>query len=267
MSTQTGTPHEIAPGVYWLALGSGPMRVNVYFVRSGPAWTLVDTGMAGHGDAIREAAAALFGAHLGPSSIIITHAHRDHTGSARELALSWGCPVLVHPHELPLARGIAAAVRHYATPIDRWTVLPRMRLPGSRRRAARMARSGLGELVGSFDPNESPPGLPAWKVVPTPGHTPGHVALFRASDRILLTGDALVTVDVDSLRGILSGRREFSGPPRVATWSRRIAADSLRRLALLDPHTVAGGHGSPVSGPETAAELRSFAERFAGSAP
>ncbi len=39
------------------------------------------------------------------------------------------------------------------------------------------------------------PGLPDWEAVPTPGHTPGHVAFFRRSDRVLITGDALVTVD------------------------------------------------------------------------
>ena len=48
-------PQEIAPGVYCLEVGKGIMRSNVYFVRSGSSWVLVDTGSAKCEREIREA--------------------------------------------------------------------------------------------------------------------------------------------------------------------------------------------------------------------
>jgi glyoxylase-like metal-dependent hydrolase (beta-lactamase superfamily II) len=57
---------------------------------------------------------------------------------------------------------------------------------------AMVAQASLKGLAHSFDFSAGVPGLPGWEAVHTPGHTPGHVAFFRRSDRVLLQGDALV---------------------------------------------------------------------------
>jgi glyoxylase-like metal-dependent hydrolase (beta-lactamase superfamily II) len=261
---KSGTePGEIAPGVYWLSVGRGPLQVNVYFVRSGPTWTLVDAGTAEQAAPIRDAAERLFGADNPPASILLTHDHPDHAGSARELAESWGCPVLVHPDEMPLALGNVAAFRHYAGPLDHKLILPAMRLIGSRRRERMVEASSLRGVVGPLDVAAGPPGLPAWEVIHTPGHTPGHVALFRRADRVLISGDALLTKDVNSLRGLLSGRQQISGPPWMATWSERVAKRSVGLLSELQPRIVGAGHGIPAAAPDTAARMREFADSLA----
>lgn len=36
-------PEEVAPGVYRLRTGRGITEANVYFVRSEPAWVLIDS--------------------------------------------------------------------------------------------------------------------------------------------------------------------------------------------------------------------------------
>ncbi|MFZ5870941.1 MAG: MBL fold metallo-hydrolase, partial [Actinomycetota bacterium] len=51
----------------------------------------------------------------------------------------------------------------------------------------------------------------------TPGHTPGHVAYLRRDDRVLISGDAAVTVDLNSAGGLLLGRPAIAGPPRYTT--------------------------------------------------
>jgi glyoxylase-like metal-dependent hydrolase (beta-lactamase superfamily II) len=146
-----------------------------------------------------------------------------------------------------------------AMPLDRWVVLPLMRALGRRRREAVFARSSLGEIACSFEPDAGVPGLPGWECIPTPGHTPGHVSYFRPRNRVLITGDALVTLKINSLTGLLLQRPGLSGPPRYTTWSRRAARESVDRLARLKPTVLAGGHGKPASGTETAAALSAFA--------
>jgi glyoxylase-like metal-dependent hydrolase (beta-lactamase superfamily II) len=243
-------------------VGKGLLRSNVYFVRSGPSWALIDTGAAGCDRPIEEAAESLFGQGSPPLSILLTHDHPDHAGSACELARLWDCPVLVHPDGLPLVMGGVSTFYTYANPLDRWVVLPWLRLLGSKRTESILAQASLKDVVRAFDPQAELPGLPDWEAVPTPGHTPGHVAFFRRSDRVLITGDALVTVELNSLRGILLNRQEVSGPPWYATWSWRVAKRSVASLAKLEPSVVAGGHGIPMTGPETPNRVRAFSDRF-----
>ena len=79
-----------------------------------------------------------------PSVILLTHVHPDHAGAARELATIWGCPILVHPAEIPIANGDFAAMTRYAGPMDRWLILPLMRPSASAdaNRSSRQAASG-----------------------------------------------------------------------------------------------------------------------------
>jgi len=94
---------EIASGVYCMEEGKGITRSNVYFVQSGYSRVLIDAASANCGRLIRKTAESLLGANARPASILLTHTHPDHAGSALELARMWSCPVYVHPDELPLA--------------------------------------------------------------------------------------------------------------------------------------------------------------------
>lgn len=258
----SGEPREIAPGVHFLAVGTGLLRANVYFVRSCLSWVLVDAAAAGCARVIRAAAESLFGKNSPPAAILLTHDHPDHAGSARELAQTWDCPVWAHPDEMPLILGGASVFHTFANPLDRWIVLPLLRVMGPMRAGSLVSRSSLGDVVRPFDPGAELPGLPGWEAVFTPGHTPGHVAYFRRSDRVLLTGDALVTVDLNSLRGLVSREAGVYGPPRYATWSWRVAKASIASLAELEPRVVAGGHGLPMTDPETPQRVQAFADRL-----
>lgn len=265
---KSGPCQEIAPGVYFLEVGGGFSRSNVYFVQSGTSWVLIDAASEKCGQLIRRAAESVFGAGTRPVAILLTHDHPDHAGSARELAQMWDCPVYVHPDELPLATiGDMATVKKYASPLDRWIVLPILHLMPRRRAEAVIAKSSLKGVVQALDPDASIPGLPDWKCISAPGHTPGHIAFFRSSDCILVTGDAILTVDLNSICGVLSwifhskGQR-VSGPPWYSTWRKQTAKKSVMELAGLEPHVLAPGHGLPMTGERMARDLRTLADRF-----
>lgn len=263
-------PLEIAAGVYCVEVGKGMMRSNVYFVRSSPGWILIDTGSTGCDGVIERTAASLFGAGTPPEAILLTHDHPDHAGSALSLTRRWACPVYVHPDELALATMVPATylatVKQYANPLDRWVILPIVRLLPERRREAMLAESSFRDSVVPLDLDSTVPHLPGWTCIPTPGHTPGHVSFFCPAGRILITGDAVLTVQLGSLwRFLLSafGRdtRGVSGPPRLTTWDWRAAQKSVSALAALEPLILASGHGVPMCGSGVPAVLHSFADR------
>ena len=269
-------PPGVGPSPAWdVAAGVSRLSVygsNVYFVQSDTSWVLVDTAWAwgNCGRAIRQAAEALFGPNARPTAILLTHIHPDHDGSALELARTWDCPVYVHPDELPLTTADLAGLEQYANPLDRWLILPLLRALPRERVASMRARASLKDVARAFDPGASVPGLPDWTCIPTPGHSPGHIALFRERDRVLIAGDAVLTADAGSLQGLLGlglrfGRPHVFGPPGYTNWDQRATDASVAVLAALEPRVLATSHGAPMAGEGVARELRALADRVAGA--
>jgi glyoxylase-like metal-dependent hydrolase (beta-lactamase superfamily II) len=238
-------PQQVAPGVYLVTLGRGAAASNAYLVGSGSAWALVDAAWATSAEAIRTAAEAAFGPGARPAAILLTHIHPDHSGSAGVLARSWQVPVYVHADELPMAPG--RYLPQYAMPLDRWLVAPIMRLLPARTRERIEAANSITDVVHPLDAQGGVPGLPGWEWVPTPGHTPGHVAYLRRRDGVLIAGDAALTVDLNSVGGVLLGRQRVAGPPRYTTWDWPAAERSVRALAALEPRVLLPGHGRPLT--------------------
>ncbi|NUP59445.1 MAG: MBL fold metallo-hydrolase [Pseudarthrobacter sp.] len=252
---------EIAPGVFLLTAGTGPMASNLYLVKSGAAWMLVDAGWAGSAQPVRAAVERLLGPGATPVLIALTHIHPGHSGGAGALSRLWQLPVYVHPAELPMAAG--KYVPEFSMPLDRWIIAPLMRLVSARRRHGIEAAGDISDVVQPLGPRGELPGVPGWVAVSAPGHTPGHVAYWRSSDRVLITGDAVVTVNLNSLQGILLGRPDLAGPPRYTTWNWRTAMESIAVLAGLGPALLAPGHGQPL-GIAVVPRLRGLAARRQG---
>jgi glyoxylase-like metal-dependent hydrolase (beta-lactamase superfamily II) len=230
-----GVVREIAADVFCLG-PRGRTQTNIYFVRSGSAWVLIDAGWARDAERVERAAGSLFGAGSRAVAILLTHDHPDDEGSALRLAHTWQCAVYLHPKELPVAVHDFDAMVATAMPLDRWIVLPLMRAMGRRRREAVFARASLGAVARLFDPDAGVPGLPGWRCIATPGHTPGHVSFFRPHDRVLITGDAVVTLRMDSLTapgpGAAGKKRRLAEAPRSRMHARRLACMSDDMLTL-----------------------------------
>jgi len=236
--------------------------VNVLF--SGPpgagdrGWVLIDAGLPGSSGAIVSAAARRFGDGARPSAIILTHGHFDHVGSVKILADRWDVPVYAHELELPYVTGRAPypppdpTVGGGAMAILSW-LYPRgpIDLEGRERRLP---------VDGGV------PGMPGWRWIPTPGHSPGHVSLFRDADRTLIAGDAFVTVKQESALAVLAQWPELHGPPAYYTIDWEAARRSVAALAALGPALAVTGHGIPMGGESLPGKLRSLELHFDQSA-
>jgi glyoxylase-like metal-dependent hydrolase (beta-lactamase superfamily II) len=114
-----------------------------------------------------------------------------------------------------------------------------------------------------FDGDELVDAMPGWKMLETPGHTPGHVSFWREADRLLLPGDAFCTTKPESFfEASIAQTPELHGPPSYFTSDWSAARESVNRLAALAPATVAPGHGKPLTGPGVAEALRELAMDF-----
>lgn len=251
---------EVATDVVRLRIG----MVNVYFVglprahtngsRSAPNWVLVDAGLA-HGAAeILRVAADRFGVTSRPTAIVLTHGHFDHVGALDALLAVWDVPVYAHVAELPFLTG-----RANFPPPDPTVgagIMPRLAPPEPE------TGTNLGNRLQPLPVNGRIPGMPTWRWIHTPGHSPGHVSLFRSIDRLLLAGDAVATTDQTSIYASVAQRRELSGPPAYFTIDWDKAERSVAILASLRPAILATGHGEPMSHVTLAADFMGLARDF-----
>ncbi len=234
------------------------VMVNLYFI--GPVgagdreWILVDAGLSGYADQIARAAAKRFGQGSRPGAIVLTHGHFDHVGSLEQLARRWEVPIYAHPMEMPYLTGQSAY-----PPTD-----PSVGggLISALSWSFPIGPFDFGSNVKALPDDMTVPGLYGWRWVFTPGHTPGHVSLFRDADRTLITGDAIVTTRQESAYAVISQRRELHGPPMYFTPDWTAAAKSVAALAALEPEIVASGHGEPLQGAAMRANLHALACNF-----
>ncbi|MBB3660849.1 glyoxylase-like metal-dependent hydrolase (beta-lactamase superfamily II) [Rhizobium sp. BK650] len=219
------------------------------------AWVLIDTGLATSGKAIIEAAEHRFGHARPPSAILMTHGHFDHAGALEALARHWDVPVYAHPLEFPYLRG-----ENSYPPADPLVGGGAMALL-----SPLYPRSpvDIGQWLRALPADGSTPFMPGWTWLHTPGHTPGHVSFWRASDRCLIAGDAIITTGQESVYEVLTQRPEMHGPPRYMTSDWQEAMDSVVELAALEPETIIAGHGRPMRGPNVTARLHELADNFA----
>ena len=241
---------ELTPGVARLRT----LIANIYLVGTpGGTWVLVDTGTPGNAARILEAAAQRFGPDAHPSAILLTHGHRDHAGSALELAEHWGVDIYAHPLERPFLTGKSAYPPMDPMAGGAFSFMSRC-FPG--------APVNLGERLRDLPKEGEVPGLVGWRWYFTPGHAPGHVAFFQPCESVLLAGDACTTMDLDSAMGIAIQEPRISRPPAPFTYDWVEARRSVETLAALEPLVIAAGHGEPMSGPQVADGLVHLARHF-----
>ena len=108
----------------------------------------------------------------------------------------------------------------------------------------------------------SVPQMPGWHWIHTPGHTPGHVSIWREFDRTIIAGDAFITTNQESAYAVAVQAEEMHGPPKYFTPDWSAAKSSVQRLAALQPDVVVTSHGRAMRGPKMLAALQTLASDF-----
>ncbi|PTM92594.1 MBL fold metallo-hydrolase [Mycoplana dimorpha] len=245
---------EICPDLAYRRLAI----VNVaFFGRSGAGdrgWVLVDAGVIGTTSLIIEAAEARFGPHSRPAAIIMTHGHFDHVGGLEELAEKWDVAVYAHELEHPYLNGSAS----YPPPDPSVGGGVMSMLSPLYPRGPVDVSSRLRKLPQ----DGSVPGMPGWRWLHTPGHTPGHISLWRETDRTVIAGDAIITTRQESAYAVAVQAAELHGPPMYYTTNWHNARTSAELLASVDPMRAITGHGPAMQGDEMCAALHELARNF-----
>lgn len=169
--------------------------VNVVMVGTPDNWVLIDAGMPNSGKLLEEVAEEVFGKNCKPRAIVLTHGHFDHVGGLVYLLEKWQVPVYAHHKEIPFLNGTT----DYPTPDA--TVEGGL--------LAKMAflypheATDVGSYLQALPSDGTVPYLPEWQYIETPGHSPGHISLFRTKDKLLISCDAIVTVKQDAFFKVL----------------------------------------------------------------
>ena len=190
-----------------------------------------------------------------PAAILLTHGHFDHVGVLKDLAEQWDAPIYAHPLELPYLDGRASY-----PPGD-----PAVG-GGLMARLAPLYPTGpvdVSRFLRPLPEDGTVPGLPEWRSLHTPGHSPGHVSYWRERDRALIVGDAFVTTKAESAyEANFAQSPEMHGPPQYFTPDWISAKQSVETLAALEPHLVLTGHGHPLKDHKMREALHLLAREF-----
>lgn len=251
-SIGSGLGLEVLPDLYCYTI----QIVNICLVGNPETndFVLIDAGMPGSANEIISVTEERFGSNSRPKAIILTHGHFDHVGAIIELVKHWDVPVYAHELELPFLTGQMSYPKPDPTVEGGMVAKMSPLFPNE--------PIQLGNHVHMLPSDGSVPQLQGFRWVHTPGHTPGHVALFREQDRALIVGDAFVTVKQESLYKVLTQEMEISGPPRYLTTDWQAAWESVRTLQALKPTVAVTGHGMPMSGEILSNSLEKLVNEF-----
>jgi glyoxylase-like metal-dependent hydrolase (beta-lactamase superfamily II) len=214
---------EIADDVHLLS-GWPPNAINVYLLGD----VLIDA-------ATRQAEKRIFKQLAGRTLSLhaLTHVHPDHQGSSHAVCERFGVP-------LWCGQGDVAAMETpgKVTGVNAPAWLKRVQeryWVGPPHAVAKALREG-DEVAG-------------FTVLDTPGHTRGHVALWRERDRVLILGDVLNNMN------LMTGIPGLHEPPAIFAVDPAQNRASARRLAALRPSLTCFGHGAPLRDPDRLADF------------
>jgi glyoxylase-like metal-dependent hydrolase (beta-lactamase superfamily II) len=228
-----------------------PRQVHAYLLRDSEGWVLVDGGL-GWDEAwqvLDEGVRMVAGGWQAVKLHVVTHMHMDHVGLAARTREAARAPLAMG--RLDAERMAHAAAQPGEEAEYRARLLRSAGAPDEVLEALESQRAAAADLAPPV-PVDLPlsgdggtvPGAPGWRWMWTPGHTAGHISLFRPEDRTLIAGDAVM----DGITPTLGVNRQREDP--VGDY-----LGALGRLAALSPALILAGHGEPAA-PERIDALR-----------
>ena len=239
---------EVAPGIWKITLPIPfPLRtVNLYALVGNDGWALVDTGM-GMPDARTAFAAALQKAGLSIDrlrTIVLSHDHPDHIGLSGELREQSGATVYMHPIDAESMRILWQNMypEHF---MDVSKFFRQHGMPTGEPWFSQANPDQLRNIIG-VPPHEAITLVEdgqvldlageQYRVIWTPGHSDGHICLFRERDGVFIAADHVLPRIT----------------PNVGLYSENDRANplgdylhSLRKVSTLPASIVLPGHGEP----------------------
>jgi glyoxylase-like metal-dependent hydrolase (beta-lactamase superfamily II) len=226
---------QVAEGIHQLSQGV----CNFYLIEQGGRLVLVDAGAPADWNLLVRTLPTLGRALDDLEAVLLTHAHSDHTGFAERARTTAHAPVWIHQEDVAVAKGAKqppndGKARAYLLKVEFYRTLLSLARRGATRTIPiqELSAFGDGETLDV-------PGRP--RVVLAPGHTPGASAMLLEGQRVLLSGDCLVT------HNPLTGRL---GPQIMPSGLNRDTQQALRSLDALEgvpADLLLPGHGEPFT--------------------
>ena len=220
---------EIVEGIHRVDEASANMaHANVYLVINGEEVAIIDTGTAGNAKKTVEYVQKLAHQPADVKTIILTHFHMDHMGSAKELKDLTNAKVAAHTEDadyiagtkpLPkpkniLFRAVSSFVRPVSVQVD--IILKE------------------GDKIANLT------------VFHTPGHTPGSIMLLDEERKVLFAGDTLR----------YDGKKVSGAPGQFSADSNQVK-ESITKASTLSFDIMLPGHGEPLR-PNASEKVREF---------
>jgi glyoxylase-like metal-dependent hydrolase (beta-lactamase superfamily II) len=215
---------QISQHIYQIPLGP----VNVFLIEDN-GLTLIDTGFEKSKDKIFQ---AIRNGGKDPKDIrqiILTHSHPDHAGSVADISRTVNAPVCAHTYDAALVEaGVGGRLPHQLGPGLLNNVLYRLFIKNSKNETEvcrvqnRVDDGNVIDIAGGI------------RVIHTPGHSLGHIALLIEQEGVLIAGDIcqnMLGLSYSTVyENIETGRQ------------------SILKAAGYDFETAVFGHGSPLKG-------------------
>lgn len=188
----------------------GPVSTNCYVIYNDQTKEAVIVDPADHASRILDKCREL---NVKPTAILLTHGHFDHIMAAKEVRAAFGCKLYAGRKEerMLLDPGVNMTIN---MGVEQISIRPDV-----------LVDEGDELQLAGY----------TWKVLETPGHTPGCVCYYCAEEDVLISGDTLFA---ESL-----GRTDFPGGSTSAI----IKSISEKLFALPDDTMVYPGHGEPTT--------------------
>ena len=172
---------------------------------------LIDTSLPGRAEAILKELETLGLKPTDLAHILLTHHDVDHMGNAKTLQQASGAKLWAPQEDLPYILG----QRHR---------------PGVKRLLETFVKAEIPQVDATYTPGQK---IGEVEVIPTPGHTPGHVSF--------LSGDNLFSGDL-----VISRNGKLQPAPAMITWNKADLKRSLSEVKRFSFSWVMTAHGEPV---------------------
>jgi glyoxylase-like metal-dependent hydrolase (beta-lactamase superfamily II) len=236
---------QVAQGVHRVADGI----VNWYLVVDGDEVALYDAGWPRSWQNVQRALRQIGRSPSDLTAVLLTHGHPDHLGAAERVRRETGAKIHVHAPEAPRAHGEGRDASPFSLVPG---LLPTLWRPSATAFVLEATARGFmfPTWVQELETFETGlaldfPGRP--RAVATPGHTAGHVSFLLGGAGVVVTGDAIATLNV-----LTRARGPQLMPDQLNADPARTRA-SLEALAELPADTLLPGHGDPFRGSPRAA--------------